>query len=358
MLLISRAGLDDKANMLGTQPDGGMRRGYDTVQGGANVLLYARYRGGSTFSSEFFNMHQDVWYLYEPLRHNSFNNREIYMDNATSVPILQKLFSCDLDPLFKLDLPERIQEFLSRHAFCHLPNQNQGCKGLKSKLPQNIATQNCMKHSTRVIKTIRIGHIEEIWSMMLQGLKVIQVVRDPRGVFMSRIKLKTKYNLELITYPGVLQIEARDLCTRAVDDVRFIRNAYLTHPNVIKNNYLLVRYEDLTANATQNLYQIYNFIGLEPDESVSTWAKHATDAVKHQSADLTNEEQERQSGDFGTIRDNPKETALAWRNKIPSDLLAAIDEECGDYYDIFNYPHNSGNGNYDEKLNMDDIIGR
>ena len=258
MLVIAR-GLDDKTNTLGTQPDGGMRRGYDTALGddwgGASVLLYARYRGGSTFSSEFFNMHQDVWYLYEPLRHNSFNNREIYMDNATSVPILQKLFSCDLDPLFKLDLPERIQEFLSRHAFCHLPNQNQGCKGLKSKL-------------------------------------------------------------------------------------------------------LLVRYEDLTANATQNLYQIYNFIGLEPDESVSTWAKHATDAVKHQSADLTNEEQERQSGDFGTIRDNPKETALAWRNKIPSDLQAAIDEPCGDYYDIFNYPHNSGKGNYDEKLNMDDIIGR
>ena len=110
----------------------------------AHVLLYVRNRGGSTFSSEFFNRHQDVWYLFEPLRHNDINNRKIYniMDNVTAIPIMEKLFSCYLDPLFKLDLPKNIQEFLSAHAFCQLPNQNEGCKWLRYKLPQKNSYQN------------------------------------------------------------------------------------------------------------------------------------------------------------------------------------------------------------------------
>ena len=120
--------------------------------------------------------------------------------------------------------------------------------------------------------------LDQYLGMFLQGLKVIQVVRDPRGV-LSRMNLKTKYNLELSRNPGVLQKEAIDLRIRGVDDVRFVQDAYVTHPDVIKNNYLLVRYDDLTANATHNLHKIYDFIGLQPDEAVSTWAKQASDAV-------------------------------------------------------------------------------
>lgn len=193
---------------------------------------------------------------------------------------------------------------------------------------------------------------------MLQGLKVIQVVRDPRGVFMSRISLKTKYNLALTKYPGVLQKEARDLCNRGVEDVRFVQKAYATHPDVIKNNYLLVRYEDLTANATYYVNKIYDFIGLAPDDVVSTWAKQATDAVKPKTDKLTNSEKKQQSGHFGTARDNPKETALAWRDKITPEILTAINEKCGDYYDVFKYPLNASEGDYDEPFSMDYIIGR
>ena len=53
---------------------------------------------------------------------------------------------------------------------------------------------------------------------------------------------------------------------------------------------------------------------------------------------LTDKVKDYQSGYFGTVRDNPKETALAWRNKITPDFLAAINKQCGDYYN-HNLPH-------------------
>ena len=37
-----------------------------------NIILYARYRGGSTFASEFFNKHNGIAFIYEPLCSNKW----------------------------------------------------------------------------------------------------------------------------------------------------------------------------------------------------------------------------------------------------------------------------------------------
>jgi len=89
-------------------------------------------------------------------------------------------------------------------------------------------------------------------------VRVIHLVRDPRGVAASRLRR------------GV-RIDAREAARQWV---RLHTRLQTTHANAKSNQYIRIRYEDLCQNPRATLRQLYAFCGMDPRATVMDW--HST----------------------------------------------------------------------------------
>ena len=78
---------------------------------------------------------------------------------------------------------------------------------------------------------------------MADGVKIIHLVRDPRGVMSSRLKMDPRLWRDL-------SVEAKPYCDEGLKDMEYLETfGNIAHKNYYKHhildNYHLVRYEDL-----------------------------------------------------------------------------------------------------------------
>ena len=291
-----------------------------TLNSAIKVVLHGRYRSGSTFSSEFFHRHKQTFYMYEPLR----MGENIYSSKQYTQQSIRKLFSCNLDPIYNYKGPERTWIF--RNVLCALPNQMPGCTKAHTFVPSTISTETCKKSHLHVIKTIRVGYVNDLWYLMRKGVKVVQLFRDPRGTMFSRRAL----------HSGIRKIpeltrEVAEFCRRGASEIKFMRARAAEDPDLVKQTYYPVRYEDLATNATKEMYKLYKFIGVAPDESLIAWA-NLTDFKSGNGRHGS-----RHGSAYSTDRDNPEYTSRRWRYQLPFEVVKVIDGVCGEYISMLGY---------------------
>ena len=73
--------------------------------------LPCRYRTGSTFTSFLLSLHQDVFFLFEPLQNiQRYASPRFYVDKDAAVLYLKEVFACDFTDLYDISksriLPE------------------------------------------------------------------------------------------------------------------------------------------------------------------------------------------------------------------------------------------------------------
>ena len=285
-----------------------------------NVLLYARYRGGSTFLGDFFRTNTELLYMFEPLKRGT----NIYSPRQDTELILGQMFACNFDTIYKYT--GAADFWLKQCVFCRYPDPVTACIRKLPEVSEEEVTSTCVKVKTRVIKTIRVETLNDMVGMMRKGVKVIQLVRDPRGTMSSRRAIYPPLRKD----PNIFREEVRDLCVRAVKDVESLRQMTSKSPDLVTNNYLVVRYEDLARNASHWLAEIYRFMGRTPDTSARTWARNT------ESASLSNP-RDTELNFFTTQRANPFYTSISWRRKLGYNEARVVEEECQTYLDMFGY---------------------
>ena len=123
------------------------------------VIIYAKYRTGSTFISQFFFKHRNISYMFEPLRlgHNKPNVSEL---NG----ILWDMLQCK----FETNRTDRILSWwMDRVVFCQITGQTPGCvHGESVSLAR--ARQHCNNASIKVVKVIRIQNIWQLGEFLQQ----------------------------------------------------------------------------------------------------------------------------------------------------------------------------------------------
>ncbi|XP_077991564.1 carbohydrate sulfotransferase 3-like [Glandiceps talaboti] len=248
------------------------------------VLIHARMRTGSSITGTLLNNHPDFYYVYEPghmlvedkrldLYGDSFQNLESIRPDL--VNFLQGIYTCNFTAT------EFYTKSLQRHQF-----MRQNSRALaRETLPirEKDLSRICSQRRHIVVKTVRLNNLILASSVLEENqVKVIHVVRDPRGMMLSRRnmqRLPRTYNHQKgsAVFDKKLERVIKDYCQWVNENYKSATEG----PEWIRNQYFLLRYEDLIDRPMTFVPRMFDFIGLPVDnttverlQSTDWWSGH------------------------------------------------------------------------------------
>ncbi|XP_068872059.1 carbohydrate sulfotransferase 1 [Aphelocoma coerulescens] len=315
-----------------------------------HVLILATTRSGSSFVGQLFNQHFNVFYLFEPLYHVQYTlipkltqsktttDRRVML--GASRDLLRSLYDCDLYFLENYIKPQPVNHTTDRlfrrgasKALCSPPvceslgavdlHLEEGdCVKKCGSLNLTLATESCREHGHVAIKTVRVPEVSDLRALVEDprlNLKVIQLVRDPRGILASRSEtFRDTYRLWRIwdgTGRKPYNLDVTQLTTVCEDFWNSVSTG-LNRPPWLKGKYMLVRYEDLARNPMKKTEEIYDFLGIPMDSNVERWIQNNTRGDRSSSKHK-----------YGTVR-NSAATAEKWRFRLSYEIVAFTQHAC------------------------------
>lgn len=172
-------------------------------------------------------------------------------------------------------------------------------------------TQQCLRSKVVSFKTIRLSM--ELLPNILQNdkeIKILYLVRDPRGIVSSRQRTQLLSKSSL----GTLSNEGKLLCERMRNDLRLFDKLQQRYHDQM----LLVRYEDLARKPLQLADIISRFSrGTPLSDSVFSFLRDQTQGKADGSP-------------FGTKRANSSQQIEAWRERMPTKISKELTDMCRD----------------------------
>ncbi|XP_069077859.1 carbohydrate sulfotransferase 1 [Pleurodeles waltl] len=324
-----------------------------------HILILATTRSGSSFGGQLFNQHSDIFYLFEPLYHVQYTlipklslskspaDRRVML--GASRDLLRSLYDCDLYFLENYIKPQPVNHTTDKlfrrgasKALCSPPvceamgpidvNIEEGdCMKKCGTLNLTLATESCRERGHVAIKTVRVPEVNDLRALVEDprlNLKVIQLVRDPRGILASRSEtFRDTYRLWRIwraTGRKPYNLDSTQLTTVCEDFLNSVSTG-LNRPTWLKGKYMLVRYEDLARDPMKKTEEIYAFLGIPLDGTVERWIMNNTrggdSSAKHK---------------YGTVR-NSAAIAESWRLTLSYEIVEFIQSACQQVLDQLGY---------------------
>ncbi|XP_060079159.1 carbohydrate sulfotransferase 6-like [Ylistrum balloti] len=294
------------------------------------VLVVAYMRSGSSFLGDILQQDDSSFYVYEPLKDANDrieNNQSIALYNGTNryvhtpeekisffVESLYNWFTCNFKDL---DIGTLTSSYLlhyskkTRNYMGCLTRHHNKMDGVEYCLQYLQST--CIPAKLRVIKSIRINmDTVHLLQQRLPFLKVIHVVRDPRGIMNSRVKVKLSNWINLSS-------EVNNLCRRMTKNIEM---STLDREENVKQ----IVYELLAEHPIALSEDLYNFAGLEFSPTVSKRVYKMTHYSPHA-----------RDCDWCTKKSNSSMTSLMWRTEIELEHAEVIDSQCVDLYNMIGY---------------------
>ncbi len=225
-----------------------------------HVIIVARWRYGSTFVGQILNQNHDFSYFYEPLRGKMYKDDDIHKTlSTTNVNLLHNLLKCDLiNSTWWYYEHGRMNcmdsEKIKSSVLC---NDKIKSKTVISQNLDLVVEEICRSGKHIGMKTVRVPNLRYLESIVNDNtlnVKIIQLVRDLRGVYQSR------------KWEGSCDMEVTE-CDEVRDNLEYLK----TVPSSLQDHYMLLRYEDLADDPIHMTKIIYDFLGLSVPRGLQIW---------------------------------------------------------------------------------------
>ncbi|XP_066271009.1 carbohydrate sulfotransferase 1-like [Branchiostoma lanceolatum] len=302
------------------------------------VIVMTSMRSGSTFVGEIFNQHPEAFYIFEPIWALENNKDKTYNSPKFQFEWLRSLSDCRMEGVQDILKFYLTAKGLGVMATCNaVDGLCAKYRNYTSKWPgrcpipdetmAKVVGNACQSKRFTAIKTIRLEDTEPLQKIAEDGginLKVIQLVRDPRGVIASRLAL-VQHNVSVMTnlHNKVDENEVRQLCNWMT------RNKPTSHGSNswLQKHYSLLRYEDFGRNPIGLMKKIYELVDVPSHINVTKWLLTHT---------KTSKKIKERRDPFGTKKD-PEKTMNEWRVRLSLEDVQKIQSICKEALDMHRY---------------------
>jgi len=293
------------------------------VESARQILIATTWRSGSTFLGDLLNHYKGTFYYFEPLHY--YSSLKDLKSVQSEPDFLKSLYTCNFNSEntgFLSHVSKPPNKFLFENHNFRLWNS---CKNLLPKsamcfMPDYL-NHVCPLFPIKLIKTVRlrVRKIEKLLGDPAMDLKVIVLVRDPRGVYNSRNTGPVKNWCK------------NDLCANPVTGCQDLNNdiqAAFSLESQYPGSVRLVRYEDLSMFPEETARSMLDFLDLPFTEGIAHYiethtAKEKLKVVRNKKTKKV----EKHKDTYGTAR-NSSATAFAWRENLGFHETEKIQEAC------------------------------
>ena len=297
-----------------------------------NVIILTHMSSGSTFTGNIFNIHPDVFFLYEPmhgLRRGKYGD-ELRLMSKERVDAFREEFSTLLRDVFscKFEAPDTLRWII--HPW--LKKAFMFWRFAFSEKSKETVSKAC---SSRQVTVAKLMQSRLPWPNGIQDLvkacssdtgefdcSIIHLVRDPRAMLSSLVRRAffhggRKRNL-IVTRPisdegrQLISNYSRLLCSQVEHNINFARQ----HPSWFTNRYKLFRYEDVIREPLNVTKAMYDFAGLPMVERIRKMLIEGIRPSEVPDRIVT----------FSLVE--PVELINKWRTKLEPWMVSVFEEAC------------------------------
>lgn len=282
----------------------------------ARVLIMAYFRSGSSFVGDLLQQNWKTFYSFEPLHYMTRQTRIGQQNITEATNLINSILSCDFDNSSYTNWAKNNSYLFRWNRF--LWNV---CKFRSVSLcfDDNFLSQVCRRSKYNIIKTVRL-RIKDLELLLKQmgtsNLKVIYLVRDPRGIYNSRKSMEWCN---------------KDECRKLTNICAEMRQDLLDYDRLkllLGNNLITIRYEDISLEPMAQVKQLFNSINIDFSPSVSRFLRTHTKAHKRKGP---------KNDPYSTYRTNSSLTAMQWTKELNNTELEFAQEVCEDVLERLNY---------------------
>ena len=181
----------------------------------------------------------------------------------------------------------------------------------------NKAKNECAQKNVTGMKTIRMSMsmVEDILNKD-PDIKVVYLIRDPRGIVSSRISARHESKLANKSWKKELEL----VCKKIRDDLVSLRNIKKKYPETL----ITLRYEDFSKDPVGVGKKLYEFINAPFPKEFQNWI-------------MQNAKRKRDGGSFGTARINSSLVSSKWKEKVKQSQMKVSESICYTELKHFNY---------------------
>ncbi|XP_052089666.1 carbohydrate sulfotransferase 5-like isoform X2 [Mytilus californianus] len=300
----------------------------DTAAHDNFVLIVGYFRGGSTMTLDVLSTTENSFYVFEPINFLSFdtyentaitflNGSSRLLDKIMELPAVQadmlaNWFNCRLSDINLSDLRSSNLQYHSRmtreYYQCQRRSNISSCIG--------HLVEVCKQMKNKILKVVRLRmETTELLLNTLPNLKIIHLVRDPRGILNSLMRAK-------LIGVNDFKSKASEICNDILSDIKSTTKLKTLYPNTI----FLLKYEALVKNPTAVFKRIFNFTNLSYSQKVEMFIQ--SHLLGHSSGG---------SNAFLTKSGNANMIASNWRKTIKPDEVIEINKLCHTVFETLGY---------------------
>lgn len=273
------------------------------------VIIVTYFRAGSTFVGDILSSSPRTFYHFEPLHMFSKDARLEPEPAKNASDLVGHLLRCEFTRAQHYIRWVSANKFLFRRnhflwALCG--GQTAVC------FKADYVAKVCARAPVQVMKITRL-HMSQVQDWIAangdiaNSVKVVHLVRDPRGILASRRLLDWCNESKSCAHQDTLCSEIR----ADLDSFEILKRQF---PNATYR----LRYEDISVDPEKETVALFKALGLSYTTSVSNFLKTHTRARKADALDP-----------YSTRR-NSSTVAFEWRKKLAYEDIADIQRACAD----------------------------